>query len=179
MHSAWMHVCSHFAVLPDGAGGRTATCVHAWKAHACTSHHPSPVGAPPRPPTHIHTLWAGRQLHRPGPSTPLPNPQGRQIRSLIRLHMCACPSLHHLAPCLPPKPPRAAPGLLYCMDFLEKNLDWLQERLEPLIQGAAGGGRHAACTTCRAAPSAPPARCGRRPPPQRSPRRCSCAQAGG
>ena len=26
-------------------------------------------------------------------------------------------------------------GLVYCMDFLEKNIDWLQSKLEPLIKG--------------------------------------------
>lgn len=27
------------------------------------------------------------------------------------------------------------PGLVYCMDYLEKNIDWLQSKLEPLVQG--------------------------------------------
>ena len=27
-------------------------------------------------------------------------------------------------------------GLVYCMDFLRENLDWLHERLKPLIKGA-------------------------------------------
>ncbi|KAJ8453316.1 hypothetical protein Cgig2_008200 [Carnegiea gigantea] len=26
-------------------------------------------------------------------------------------------------------------GLVYCMDYLEKNIDWLQSKLEPLIKG--------------------------------------------
>ena len=26
-------------------------------------------------------------------------------------------------------------GLLYCMEFLEHNMDWLQERMDPLIEG--------------------------------------------
>ena len=26
-------------------------------------------------------------------------------------------------------------GLLYCMEFLEQNMDWLQERMEPLFEG--------------------------------------------
>jgi GTPase SAR1 family protein len=26
-------------------------------------------------------------------------------------------------------------GLVYCMDYLEKNIDWLQEKLRPLEQG--------------------------------------------
>ena len=26
-------------------------------------------------------------------------------------------------------------GLLYCMEYLERNMDWLQERLSPLIEG--------------------------------------------
>ncbi len=29
----------------------------------------------------------------------------------------------------------ACAGLLYCMDFLSENLDWLEERLAPLLQG--------------------------------------------
>lgn len=27
------------------------------------------------------------------------------------------------------------PGLVYCMDYLEKNIDWLQSKLKPLIKG--------------------------------------------
>ena len=27
------------------------------------------------------------------------------------------------------------PGLVYCMDYLEKNIDWLQSKLEPLLKG--------------------------------------------
>lgn len=27
-------------------------------------------------------------------------------------------------------------GLVYCMEFLQKNLDWLQEKLAPLEKGA-------------------------------------------
>ncbi|CAI0464553.1 unnamed protein product [Linum tenue] len=27
-------------------------------------------------------------------------------------------------------------GLVYCMDFLEKNIDWLQSKLQPLLKGA-------------------------------------------
>lgn len=27
------------------------------------------------------------------------------------------------------------PGLLYCMEFLEQNMDWLREKMDPLIQG--------------------------------------------
>ena len=27
-------------------------------------------------------------------------------------------------------------GLIYCMEYLEQNMDWLQERLEPLAKGA-------------------------------------------
>ena len=26
-------------------------------------------------------------------------------------------------------------GLLYCMEYLERNMDWLQERMSPLIEG--------------------------------------------
>lgn len=26
-------------------------------------------------------------------------------------------------------------GLVYCMDYLEKNIDWLQSKLEPLVKG--------------------------------------------
>lgn len=26
-------------------------------------------------------------------------------------------------------------GLVYCMDYLEKNIDWLEKRLEPLAKG--------------------------------------------
>ena len=26
-------------------------------------------------------------------------------------------------------------GLVYCMDYLEKNIDWLESKLEPLIKG--------------------------------------------
>jgi hypothetical protein len=26
-------------------------------------------------------------------------------------------------------------GLVYCMDYLEKNIDWLEEKLKPLIKG--------------------------------------------
>ena len=26
-------------------------------------------------------------------------------------------------------------GLLYCMEYLERNMDWLQERMGPLIEG--------------------------------------------
>lgn len=26
-------------------------------------------------------------------------------------------------------------GLVYCMDYLEKNIDWLEEKLKPLIEG--------------------------------------------
>lgn len=26
-------------------------------------------------------------------------------------------------------------GLVYCMDYLEKNIDWLQARLAPLLKG--------------------------------------------
>ena len=26
-------------------------------------------------------------------------------------------------------------GLVYCMDYLEKNLDWLKDKLEPLEKG--------------------------------------------
>ncbi len=26
-------------------------------------------------------------------------------------------------------------GLLYCMEYLEENMDWLQDRLEPLLEG--------------------------------------------
>ena len=26
-------------------------------------------------------------------------------------------------------------GLLYCMEFLEHNMDWLQEKMEPLMEG--------------------------------------------
>jgi hypothetical protein len=28
-------------------------------------------------------------------------------------------------------------GLVYCMDYLEKNIDWLEKKLEPLAKGAA------------------------------------------
>ena len=28
-------------------------------------------------------------------------------------------------------------GLIYCMEYLEKNLDWLKEKLEPLEKGAS------------------------------------------
>lgn len=28
-------------------------------------------------------------------------------------------------------------GLLYCMEYLEQNQDWLQERLQPLQKGGA------------------------------------------
>jgi hypothetical protein len=27
------------------------------------------------------------------------------------------------------------PGLVFCMDYLEKNIDWLKDKLEPLIKG--------------------------------------------
>ena len=35
-------------------------------------------------------------------------------------------------------------GLLYCIDYLEKNLDWLEERLAPLEEGESekGGREH-------------------------------------
>jgi hypothetical protein len=26
-------------------------------------------------------------------------------------------------------------GLVYCMDYLEKNIDWLEGKLKPLIEG--------------------------------------------
>ena len=26
-------------------------------------------------------------------------------------------------------------GLLYCMEFLEQNMDWLREKMDPLIEG--------------------------------------------
>jgi hypothetical protein len=26
-------------------------------------------------------------------------------------------------------------GLVYCTDYLEKNIDWLEEKLKPLIEG--------------------------------------------
>jgi hypothetical protein len=26
-------------------------------------------------------------------------------------------------------------GLVYCMDYLVKNIDWLEEKLKPLIEG--------------------------------------------
>jgi hypothetical protein len=26
-------------------------------------------------------------------------------------------------------------GLVYCMDYLERNIDWLEEKLKPLIEG--------------------------------------------
>lgn len=26
-------------------------------------------------------------------------------------------------------------GLVYCMDYLEKNIDWLQAKLKPLLDG--------------------------------------------
>ena len=26
-------------------------------------------------------------------------------------------------------------GLVYCMDYLEKNIDWVEEKLKPLIEG--------------------------------------------
>lgn len=26
-------------------------------------------------------------------------------------------------------------GLLYCMEFLEQNMDWLKQKLDPLIEG--------------------------------------------
>jgi len=29
----------------------------------------------------------------------------------------------------------AMSGLVYCMDYLEKNIDWLEEKLKPLIEG--------------------------------------------
>ena len=29
-------------------------------------------------------------------------------------------------------------GLLYCMEYLEHNMDWLQERMDPLIEGKMG-----------------------------------------
>lgn len=29
-------------------------------------------------------------------------------------------------------------GLVYCMDFLEMNIDWLEEKLKPLIEGECG-----------------------------------------
>ena len=27
-------------------------------------------------------------------------------------------------------------GLVYCMDYLEKNIDWLQDKLRPLVKGS-------------------------------------------
>lgn len=30
----------------------------------------------------------------------------------------------------------AKSGLVYCMDYLEKNIDWLQSKLEPLLKGS-------------------------------------------
>lgn len=30
-------------------------------------------------------------------------------------------------------------GLIYCVEFLEQNLDWLKQKIEPLIQGACTG----------------------------------------
>lgn len=27
-------------------------------------------------------------------------------------------------------------GLLYCMEFLKENIDWLEERLAPLVKGS-------------------------------------------
>jgi hypothetical protein len=29
----------------------------------------------------------------------------------------------------------AISGLVFCMDYLEKNIDWLKDKLEPLIKG--------------------------------------------
>lgn len=40
----------------------------------------------------------------------------------------------HLSPTNLLCPPDA--GLLYCMEFLEQNMDWLKEKMDPLIQGA-------------------------------------------
>jgi len=30
-------------------------------------------------------------------------------------------------------------GLVYCLDYLEQNMDWLRQQLEPLEKGALGG----------------------------------------
>ena len=34
-------------------------------------------------------------------------------------------------------------GLVYCIDYLEKNMDWLKEKLKPLQKGGRRGGGHA------------------------------------
>lgn len=33
-------------------------------------------------------------------------------------------------------------GLVYCMDYLEKNIDWLHAKLKPLIKGTASDNVH-------------------------------------
>jgi hypothetical protein len=37
-------------------------------------------------------------------------------------------------PSPPPPPCPAVAGMLYCMEFLAANLDWLQEQLQPLVE---------------------------------------------
>lgn len=60
--------------------------------------------------------------------------------------------------CLPAHNPNACdafpnlficdPGLLYCMEFLEQNMDWLKEKIDPLIEGEAKHAKSLQQTMC-------------------------------
>lgn len=84
-----------------------------------------------------------------------PRPQAHLL-FFKRYPICACHSMSGEAagsiwsqtPWPAPRP--AASGMLYCMEYLAANLDWLKERLDPLQQSAVGaGGRWHGCACCR------------------------------
>lgn len=37
-------------------------------------------------------------------------------------------------------------GLMYCLDYLKSNMDWLREKLQPFEKGEQRHGRHAYCS---------------------------------
>lgn len=49
--------------------------------------------------------------------------------TLLTLHDCGFLILFMLHTCY------CHPGLVYCMDYLEKNIDWLESKLEPFLKG--------------------------------------------